>query len=196
MKGISFVVGEIALLFLMATAIGIGIGWVLRDWVFANRAEELDLRLRQERGDFRRLESSSASRERQLIDALTKRDEVIEAFGAKDSDGAMVLVSPSPRPGGVMRPGTSSRLPRAQAPSSDTTSVPRDDLQQLRGVGPTIEKRMNGYGITAFGQLAALSEDEVEELAHAIRVSPGRILRDEWVGAAANLDRHSAGSRL
>ena len=41
MRGVSTVLGEIAFFLALAGLIGIGIGWVLRDWAFYNKAEEL-----------------------------------------------------------------------------------------------------------------------------------------------------------
>ena len=62
-----------------------------------------------------------------------------------------------------------------------------DDLKVISGVGPKMESVLNDFGITAWEQVAALTEDEVETLTEAIDTFPGRIARDNWVGQAGDL---------
>ena len=40
----------------------------------------------------------------------------------------------------------------------------KDDLKKIKGIGPVIEKQLNGAGIYAFEQLANLTLDEFEEV--------------------------------
>ncbi|NPA92410.1 MAG: hypothetical protein GXO56_01850 [Chloroflexi bacterium] len=39
-----------------------------------------------------------------------------------------------------------------------------DDLQQIRGIGPVIAKKLNDAGITTFAELAALTVTQLEEI--------------------------------
>lgn len=60
----------------------------------------------------------------------------------------------------------------------------RDDLKQIFGIGPVTEKALNKLGITSYSQLAGLKRHEIEKIASALQIFPGRIERDNWVGNA------------
>ena len=60
----------------------------------------------------------------------------------------------------------------------------RDDLKQIFGIGPVTEKALNDLGITSYSQLADLKSHEIEKIAGALEIVPGRIERDDWVGNA------------
>lgn len=59
-----------------------------------------------------------------------------------------------------------------------------DDLKQIFGIGPVTEKTLNKLGITAYSQLAELKQHDIEKIAEALQIFPGRIERDNWVGSA------------
>ncbi|NNE72783.1 MAG: hypothetical protein HKN26_03895 [Acidimicrobiales bacterium] len=61
-----------------------------------------------------------------------------------------------------------------------------DDLKIVNGIGPKIERMLHGSGITAWEQLAELSESDVDRLEHDLGLS-GRIGRDRWVSQANEL---------
>jgi predicted flap endonuclease-1-like 5' DNA nuclease len=60
----------------------------------------------------------------------------------------------------------------------------QDDLQQIFGIGPVTEKALNQLGITSYSQLADLKHHEIQKIADALEIVPGRIERDNWVGSA------------
>ncbi len=63
----------------------------------------------------------------------------------------------------------------------------RDDLQEIKGIGPFIEKKVNALGIYTFLQISKLNKDDVQLITDAIKFFPGRIIRDDWVGQAKKL---------
>ena len=63
----------------------------------------------------------------------------------------------------------------------------KDDLQQIKGIGPFIEKQLNELGIATFEQIAQLDENLIGHLTTAIQFFPGRIQKDQWVGQAKEL---------
>ncbi len=65
-------------------------------------------------------------------------------------------------------------------------SEPPDDLEQIRGIGPVLKRRLNDLGITTFAQIAAFSEADLERI-DAVLDSKGRIAREEWVEQAKAL---------
>jgi predicted flap endonuclease-1-like 5' DNA nuclease len=60
----------------------------------------------------------------------------------------------------------------------------KDDLTAIRGLGPTIERRLNRLGIYHYRQLAQMTADNAHWIAVKIHVVPGRILRDRWAEQA------------
>ncbi|MCA9518721.1 MAG: hypothetical protein KC635_27480 [Myxococcales bacterium] len=66
-----------------------------------------------------------------------------------------------------------------------------DDLKQIRGIGPAIEKRLHEQGIVTVAQIASLDDDACEGLAAAIKVSADKIRRDQWVEQARSLQAGS-----
>ena len=213
MRGVFTALGEIALFLLLAATIGIAIGFLLRDWLFANRAEELDEMLRKERAEYRRLELGAAAQEHQLQRTIVAREAVIEEMRAGQQPETIVLSNRPFSPGAVLRPPPDVPVAASSAPPGDGSAVSApvslggdspqppepvvdgtavaDDLQQIRGIGPTISRRLGEQGITTYRQLASMSEAEVDVLADGIRIARGRVSREDWVGAAAALQEQA-----
>jgi small subunit ribosomal protein S2 len=76
-------------------------------------------------------------------------------------------------------------------PSSEAPAGPGDDLKQLPGVGPVLERKLNQLGVTRFSQIAELTEEDTARLEEALGAK-GRIERDEWVAKARELARGEA----
>ncbi len=64
-----------------------------------------------------------------------------------------------------------------------------DDLKQIYGIGPVLERTLNELGVFHFRQIAALSATDVAWLASRINSFPDRIIRDRWVEQAQELSR-------
>ena len=63
----------------------------------------------------------------------------------------------------------------------------KDDLQQIKGVGPAIEKTLNDLGIYRFNQIAEMSEYDIDRVARELRGFRSRIYREDWIGQARML---------
>ena len=61
-----------------------------------------------------------------------------------------------------------------------------DDLKQLSGVGPALEKKLNENGVTTFAQIAAWKKNDIEEFDEKLSFK-GRIEREGWVAQAKKL---------
>ncbi len=68
-----------------------------------------------------------------------------------------------------------------EAPKGDA-----DDLKNISGVGPVLEKKLNGLGITTFAQVAAFTVEDIAKVDDALSFK-GRIDRDNWLEQAAKL---------
>lgn len=64
---------------------------------------------------------------------------------------------------------------------------PQDDLQQIKGVGPAIEKTLNDLGIYSYDQIAEMSEVDIDRVARELRGFRSRIYREDWIGQARML---------
>lgn len=67
------------------------------------------------------------------------------------------------------------------------SSLDKEDLQQIKGIGPYIEKKLNSAGIYCFRQIANFSVEDEKLVNEVIEFFPGRIHRDEWVAQAKRL---------
>ncbi|MEO1551634.1 MAG: endonuclease [Pseudomonadota bacterium] len=62
-----------------------------------------------------------------------------------------------------------------------------DDLKQIKGIGPKLEKLCNRLGFYHFDQIAAWTADEVAWVDANLEGFKGRVSRDEWVKQAGIL---------
>ena len=62
-----------------------------------------------------------------------------------------------------------------------------DDLKEINGIGPVIEKKLNMLGIVSFKQVSEFTDHAIEQISQAIKFFPDRIKRDQWVKQAAEL---------
>ncbi len=63
----------------------------------------------------------------------------------------------------------------------------KDDLTRIEGIGPFIEKKLNGIGIYTYQQIARFDQAKIEQVTRDIQFFEGRIERDNWVGQAQRL---------
>jgi predicted flap endonuclease-1-like 5' DNA nuclease len=59
-----------------------------------------------------------------------------------------------------------------------------DDLKEIEGIGPAMEKLVNGMGFFHFDQIASWSDADVALVDAEMKTFKGRIVRDKWVAQA------------
>lgn len=71
-------------------------------------------------------------------------------------------------------------------PPENVVEVPanRDNLKDIRGIGPVIEKKLNALGVFYFRQIASWSKQDVETFSHRLNQFKDRIEREGWVASA------------
>lgn len=67
------------------------------------------------------------------------------------------------------------------------TADEKDDLKQIKGIGPFIEKKLHSLGIYTFRQVSNFDEELEDKINDAIEFFPGRIRRDKWAQQAKKL---------
>lgn len=90
---------------------------------------------------------------------------------------------------------------KAEAPKAEAKAEPKkeakkaapkkaaadgDDLKQLSGVGPALEKKLHDAGVTTFAQIAAWTEEDVAAMDEKLSFK-GRIEREGWIAQAQEL---------
>ena len=80
--------------------------------------------------------------------------------------------------------------PKAEAKAEPKKAAPKaakaetaDDLKQLSGVGPALEKKLHEAGVTTFAQIAGWGADDIAEMDEKLSFK-GRIEREGWVDQA------------
>ncbi|GAB3795320.1 hypothetical protein GCM10028819_11180 [Spirosoma humi] len=124
----------------------------------------------------RRLEGDLASTERAVEDCY--RQPAILAGDANDEE-TIVLNRIRARAGEI-------NVARIGLGSPATA----DDLKVIVGIGPFLEKKLHALGIYTFRQIANFNEDDIDQINDLIEFFPGRIVRDNWVGQAAELAKN------
>ena len=78
---------------------------------------------------------------------------------------------------------------KKRSPVVKAAESPRiNDLKQINGIGPAVEKRLNGVGIFTFDQLAALAPADIAAaVAGLAGLSAERIVKQDWIGQALKL---------
>ena len=60
----------------------------------------------------------------------------------------------------------------------------RDNLQMIRGIGPSIEKTLNQFDIFRLNQIVSMTDLEIETIANKIKGLKSQIYREDWIGQA------------
>lgn len=79
--------------------------------------------------------------------------------------------------------------PTAAQKEPELLSAPKgeaDDLKEIAGVGPKLEKLLNDLGVYHFAQIAAWGAEEIAWVDARLKFK-GRIERDDWIGKAKAL---------
>lgn len=99
------------------------------------------------------------------------------AIGAGSVSGAAVAAA-APKAEKAAAPKAAAK-PAAKAAKVEGA----DDLKQLSGVGPALEKKLHEAGVTTFAQIAAWTEADIAEMNEKLSFK-GRIEREGWVEQA------------
>jgi predicted flap endonuclease-1-like 5' DNA nuclease len=86
------------------------------------------------------------------------------------------------------------RVKRIAERTSGGESAADDDLKQIRGVGPVIEKMLKAMGITSYRQIANFTNEDIDQVTAAMGSFRGRIRRDSWIDGAREEYRKKYGS--
>ncbi|GAB3013797.1 hypothetical protein [Spirosoma pulveris] len=134
--------------------------------------------------------------------------DLIDADSVEPTDGSspVVLIPETPTvvPDVVIKPDNSEAavLNRIAARASEVnfdrigraTATEADDLKDIVGIGPFLERKLHSLGIYTYRQIANFTKEDVDKVNELIEFFPGRIERDEWVNQAKAIYEHKTGS--
>ena len=73
---------------------------------------------------------------------------------------------------------------------------PKDNLKEIRGIGPAFERVLNKMGIVTFRQVAQWDATDLKRISAKLDTVPDRIKRDKWMASAKKLYEQKYGKRL
>jgi predicted flap endonuclease-1-like 5' DNA nuclease len=152
------------IVFVLALLIGLLVAW----WIFARGSSSSGTR--QHRPDVLDEGAAPAQRNQALIDAPPASVGTMAGIGeivAAAAHDEVVRATPPPA-----------------APAAATVQAPGDDLARIKGVGPKLVALLQGLGVTAFAQIAAWDDADVERIDAQLGAFAGRIRRDNWIEQA------------
>ncbi|MEM7702211.1 MAG: hypothetical protein AAF251_09780 [Pseudomonadota bacterium] len=119
--------------------------------------------------------AAPAQRNQALIDAAPAVQSKVAV--AVEETPAPVPAAPAPMP----TPAPEATPAPAPAPAA------KDDLRQIKGVGPKLVTMLADEGVTTFAQVAAWTDSDVAKIDAKLGRFSGRITRDQWVEQAKML---------
>lgn len=114
-----------------------------------------------------------------IADILESGAEKSGVMAAVSGAGIDMVYTPRVNPRGIAQP---KKTAAAAAPAATGA----DDLKQLSGVGPALEKKLHAAGVTSFAQIAAWTPEDIAAFDEKLSFK-GRIEREGWVAQAAEL---------
>lgn len=172
-----FLITEMTVLIILAALLGLFVGWLIwgRRAVVELGTLETD-RLKADLSACRdRLKSCEA--------AMAGKNAEVSALQS-DRDAARAQVAGMTRDydkDGVLEGPDEGEKPTTLEAARDGQP---DDLKQIKGIGPKLEKLCNALGFYHFDQIAAWTDQEVAWVDANLEGFKGRVSRDEWVAQA------------
>lgn len=82
-----------------------------------------------------------------------------------------------------------AEAPATEKPKGLMSKAPKqpDDLKMIKGIGPGLEKQLNGIGVYTFKQIAEMSEKNLAWVDENLTAFKGRCFRDDWIGQSKSL---------
>ncbi len=126
--------------------------------------------------------------------APAPRPDQVETPVAQAAPAQKATPTAAPAPAAPTPTPAAKPTPAAAAPASSDDGTPEflsaareggpDDLKQIKGVGPKLEKTLHGMGIYHFDQIAGWGPKEQAWIDDNLEGFKGRASRDNWVEQA------------
>ncbi len=194
----SLVIVQTLLALLAALALGIIIGWALYGISQEGELKEKERR-RRDRPAAERPARTPAPQGAVPPPAVASPGAGFSAtaFVALQSDLAAARDASAKKDADLLRMRSLLYEIEAGEPVPITPGVTlRDDLTEIRGIGPVLERSLNKYGIFNFRQIALWTPQDAEHFAAHAHEHRNRVAYDGWVEQARRLHRERYGETL
>ena len=132
-----------------------------------------------------------------ITDILAKGGDKTGVMAAIGAGSAPAVAAEAPKAKAKAKPAAKAKAaPKAEAApekAAPKNAAPKaeaaaggDDLKQLSGVGPALEKKLLAAGVTTFAQIAGWTADDIAAMDEKLSFK-GRIEREGWVEQAKKL---------
>ncbi len=113
---------------------------------------------------------------------IAEEQEAVAQYGSADSGASL---------GDILGAALASTTGKTESEPAGGDEAPAsgpatDDLKALTGVGPALEKKFHAAGITSLGQIAAMSDADIEAIEQELGIS-GKFEKGDWVNQARSL---------
>lgn len=128
-----------------------------------------------------------------ILEKGADKSGVKAAIGAGAAGAVAVAAAPAKKKAAPKKAEAKAEEPKAEPKAEPKKAAPKkaaagaDDLKRISGVGPALEKKLHGFGITTFAQIAAWTPEDIAEFDDKLSFK-GRIERDGWLDQAAQFD--------
>jgi predicted flap endonuclease-1-like 5' DNA nuclease len=143
---------------------------------------------------------AEAQQLRDTVDSLQESLARAQAGTSLATEAAKAAPEPAP----ASSPPESQGAPGAEELHARVTQIAErtsggeptadDDLKQIRGVGPVIEKMLKAMGITSYRQIANFTKADMDQVTAAMGAFRGRMQRDGWIEGAREEYRKKYGT--
>lgn len=164
----SYLVTQMFLYLLVAFLLGLILGWLI--WRYGKEAGE-------DAGALRR-QCDSLKAENQELKA--KLSTCQNSLAAKSVAPVATMAAAPVAAAATAAPVAGTKPQGLSAPRGGKA----DDLKQISGVGPKMEKLVNSLGFYHFDQIAGWSASEVAWVDDNLEGFKGRVTRDNWIDQA------------
>ncbi|MEL7105359.1 MAG: 50S ribosomal protein L21 [Pseudomonadota bacterium] len=128
-----------------------------------------------------------------ILEKGADKSGVKAAIGAGAAGAVAVAAAPAPKKAAAKKAEPKAEAAKAAPKAEPKKAAPKkaaagaDDLKRISGVGPALEKKLHGFGVTTFAQIAAWTPEDIADFDDKLSFK-GRIERDDWLAQAAQFD--------
>lgn len=184
-----FLITEMVVLIILAALLGLFVGWLI--WGRRTSPQTGSLEGDRLKGDLEGCQTSleacrAAGLDKDALIAQLRADlEVCRTNAAMATEAGAATAAVVPTADfdgdGQLEGATGGVKPAALDAARDGQP---DDLKQIKGIGPKLEKLCNALGFYHFDQIAAWTDQEVAWVDANLEGFKGRVSRDGWVSQA------------
>ena len=118
-----------------------------------------------------------------VTDILASGASASGIMAAENGAGFVKAATVEAKPAKKAKAPKAAPAPKAEAVADAPAASGGDDLKQLSGVGPALEKKLHAAGVTTFAQIAAWTPEDVADMDEKLSFK-GRIEREGWIAQA------------